>query len=240
MSSQTSASFVPWENPGYCHCCRSKTSFRAHGEWLRDMYLCNRCGSIPRQRNIQYVLDTFFPKWESRLVHESSPSTSYISQFAKQYTSSQYLPEAPEGSLVNGVRCENLEHLTFPDNSFDIFITQDVLEHVFRPELAIREIHRVLKPGGFHIFTTPKHRGLPASYPRARLNNDGVIDYIHPADYHGNPVGDGRALVTWDYGADFDSLVSTWAQTTLCAYSTVDAFRGINDQYNEVFVTLKA
>jgi hypothetical protein len=28
--------------------------------------------------------------------------------------------------------------------------------------------------------------------------------------YHGNPVGDGRALVTWDFGEDTLQLFSNW------------------------------
>lgn len=239
MSDQASASFVPWQNAGYCHCCRSKTNFKAYGEWLRDMYLCERCGSIPRQRNIQYVLDAFFPGWELKKIHESSPSADFIAKIAKGYTSSQYFEGVIEGTSHLGTRCENLERLTFPSESIDIFVTQDVLEHVFKPDVAVREVHRVLKKGGFHIFTTPKHRGLPKSYVRALMNEDGTINYVLPAEYHGNPVGDGRALVTWDYGSDLDTLLSHWALATVCSFSTVEPSLGIDDQYNEVFVIRK-
>jgi 2-polyprenyl-3-methyl-5-hydroxy-6-metoxy-1,4-benzoquinol methylase len=49
--------------------------------------------------------------------------------------------------------------MTFGTEQFDLFITQDVMEHVFRPRLAVKEIMRVLKTGGAHIFTAPKHKG---------------------------------------------------------------------------------
>ena len=50
--------------------------------------------------------------------------------------------------MVQGVRCENLEELTFPDESIDLHISQDVMEHVFQPKRAFAEIARTLRPGG--------------------------------------------------------------------------------------------
>ena len=43
--------------------------------------------------------------------------------------------------------------MTFENESFDLFITQDVFEHVMTPNKAFKEIERVLKPGGAHVFT---------------------------------------------------------------------------------------
>ena len=57
-----------------------------------------------------------------------------------------------------------------------MFVTQDVLEHVFHPDRAIAEIHRVLKPGGMHIFTAPKHRGLDVTIQRASIDEGGAIN----------------------------------------------------------------
>ena len=56
---------------------------------------------------------------------------------------------------------------------------------------------RVLKPGGAHVFTTPIHKGLAKSYPRATLIEGQVVN-LKEENYHGNPVGDGRSLVTLD------------------------------------------
>ncbi|MEO9872879.1 class I SAM-dependent methyltransferase [Ekhidna sp.] len=43
----------------------------------------------------------------------------------------------------------------FEDNSFDTIITFQVIEHVKEDQNFIKEIHRVLKPGGQALITTP-------------------------------------------------------------------------------------
>ena len=49
--------------------------------------------------------------------------------------------------------------LPFPNNSFDLVICSEVLEHLHEYNDAIKEIHRVLKPGGKF------YASVPASWP---------------------------------------------------------------------------
>jgi SAM-dependent methyltransferase len=225
-------------NKGFCHCCRESVCFERRGAWLRDEYLCTNCYSIPRQRHLNLILDRFFPGWEERIIHESSPGSRHISQYASHYSFSQFYEGIEPGSTHLDSRCENLEKLTFNDETFDIFITQDVMEHVFNPQIAFREIMRVVKRNGAHIFTAPKHRGISTSYPRATLEGGQVINFHEPV-YHGNPVGDGKALVTWDYGDDFEQLIYQWTRFPTTTYIHKDKGLGIDGEYLEVFVTRK-
>lgn len=225
-------------NEGYCHCCRSQTTFASSESWLRDHYRCQQCRSIPRQRNIQHVLDRYFPGWEALVIHESSPSNRFLSQYCRSYSASQFFSDTTRGETRNGVRCEDLEHLTYPDECFDVFITQDVFEHIFHPQRAAREITRVLKPGGVHVFTAPKHKGMRTSRPRAVLK-DGKTEHLLPEQYHGNPVGDGRSLVTWDYGDDFEHRLTEWSGCPTTTYVTRDVSLGLEGEYLEVFVSRK-
>ncbi len=225
-------------NDGYCPICMRDTVFVAEGAWLRDHYRCRRCRSIPRQRALVEVLSLFRPNWRALTLHESSPSLAFLAGQCPGYSASFLLDSVPRGGRQGGRRCEDLEQLTFADGSFDIFITQDVLEHVFRPERALAEISRVLKEGGLHVFTVPKHKSVLKSYPRARLTEGGV-EHLHAPQYHGNPISAEGSLVTWDYGADLDALLEAWAGYKTSCFVIRDRKVGIDGEYLEVFVTVK-
>jgi phosphatidylethanolamine/phosphatidyl-N-methylethanolamine N-methyltransferase len=49
---------------------------------------------------------------------------------------------------VEGLWVMDAEHLSFPDNSFDVVVAQHVITTCPNPEAALDELARVLKPGG--------------------------------------------------------------------------------------------
>lgn len=51
-----------------------------------------------------------------------------------------------------------IDTLNFPNEYFDYVTMLAVIEHIKNPELIIKEIYRVLKPGGKFILTTPKKK----------------------------------------------------------------------------------
>ncbi len=57
-------------------------------------------------------------------------------------------------SNINLIRGD-LANLSLKNDSVDMVISRSVLEHIKKPELVYREIHRVLRPGGHFIFLTP-------------------------------------------------------------------------------------
>lgn len=61
------------------------------------------------------------------------------------------------GIMLNNA---NIYTLPYPDNTFDAVILSEILEHIDRDVEGLREIYRVLKPGGVVAITVPN-----ANYP---------------------------------------------------------------------------
>jgi hypothetical protein len=228
-------------NSGYCPICEKNTAFIVKDTWLRDNYLCARCRSIPRVRHIMHVLQTQFPKLQELSIHESSPSGPSFVKFrdeCKEYVPTYFWPDVAPGLFKNGYRCENLENLTFPDASFDIVITQDVMEHVMNPIKAFSEIARTLKPGGAHIFTVPWYKSKP-TFVRARETDDGEIEFFAEKEYHGNPIDKSGALVVTEWGIDLPEFIFKHSGLVTTIYFTRDRQLGLTGEFIEVFVSRK-
>jgi SAM-dependent methyltransferase len=155
------------------------------------------------------------------------------------YIPTQFFPDIPLGTLHQGVRCENLEQQTFPDDEFDLVVTQDVMEHVFDPAAAYREIYRTLKPGGLHLHTTPIYKNRVETECRAKRKADGQIQYLAEPEYHGNPIDNNGSLVTFHYGYDLHQLIAEWTPFNVEIVRFHDRWHGIVAEFTEVIVCRK-
>lgn len=184
----------------------------------RENYLCCNCSANLRKRSIaKTVLDAMEVRDVRELVSSKQiniyETARYNVFYEKQlnrlgsYVVSEYFADKPLGTDVNGVRNENLESLTFPDDYFDVVITSDVLEHVANLDAAISEVKRVLKPGGYHVFTVPVDMQLTNT--RARVTADGnELTFLLPPVMHGDTIRDEGILAFRDFGADILSYMS--------------------------------
>lgn len=85
-------------------------------------------------------------------------------------------------------RIKLLEHdlnrpLPFPDDSFDVVTSLANLEHLQKPEQALREINRVLRPGGRLFLTTPSLYAKPVleflSFELGLISEQEILDHKH-------------------------------------------------------------
>jgi len=65
----------------------------------------------------------------------------------------------------------DIEHIPFPDNTFDVVVSLGVIEYLESDEQALREVWRVLRPGGRAVIAIPNGRS-----PLRRL--DGVVPRV--------------------------------------------------------------
>jgi SAM-dependent methyltransferase len=138
-----------------CNCCGGR--FRGFRTWTDDVAvpwpMCPRCGSLGRQRVDWLYLSerTDLLRAPTRLLHvapehcfqrvlRATPGISYLSA------------DYDSAAAMERMDITDIGH---PDASFDVVICNHVLEHVSDDLLAMREIFRVLRPGGWAMLQVP-------------------------------------------------------------------------------------
>ena len=207
----------PTVDAGRCAVCGRGTTFERREGPIRETCKCRECGASLRYRHQAAVLLALYGD-RCRSLAEAVEDGSFraldiyepglIGAFRSLlgtvpgYRQSYYWPDVAPGEVHDGVRCEDLQALTFADCAFDLLITSDVFEHVRNPWAAFREIFRVLRPGGRHVFTVPFQWPLPSTSVH-RVDTSGPDDvHLLPPAYHGSPVDPEGSLVYTDFGLD--------------------------------------
>jgi SAM-dependent methyltransferase len=185
---------------------------------------CSSCGAKLRARRIAEVILQTYPvgdppaparslaEWiqttEARRLQIAEINTieGLYEQLLElpNFESSNYHTRAQPGEIVEGIRSEDLTRLTYADSRFDLVLTSETLEHVPNLAVALREIHRVLAPGGRHVFTIPLLPGVDKTFTRTRVRPDGSLEHLAPRICH--PGGDIGYPVFTEFGADFTAV----------------------------------
>jgi len=119
-------------------------------------------------------------------------------------------PRVTENPFLDEGRVSDGSRIPYPDHSFDVVISDNVLEHLDEPLAVFREVSRVLRPGGRFLFKTPNAthympliaRCTPHAFHRAvnRLRGRNGDDTF-PTRYRANSP---RALRRLARGAGLD------------------------------------
>jgi len=121
----------------------------------------------------------------------------------------QFLCKSPNliyseyASKIDNIPSESLLGLSYQSNMFDIVITSETLEHVPDVDIALKEIYRVLKPGGIHVFSIPIVWDRPYTKVCAKIEN-GKLVHLFPPSFHGSKYeNQSDYLVFYEFGVDF-------------------------------------
>jgi ubiquinone/menaquinone biosynthesis C-methylase UbiE len=102
-------------------------------------------------------------------------------------------------------------NLPFEDNSFDIVFAHQTLQHVKDPVTVLKEMRRVVKPGGIVAARDADYRSF-SWYPEPKAIGDWAALYQKIAKANGGEPNAGKYLQSWAWEAGFPpkQVTLTW------------------------------
>ena len=164
--------------------------------------------SLERHRLLWLFLNTetdfFISKTKKKVLH-FAPEQAFYKRFRNQknldYTTTDLL------SPLADVKAD-ICNLPFDDNSYDIIFCNHVLEHIPDDTKAMKELFRVLKPGGMGVFQIPQDLSRATTFSDDTITDQkerskifGQYDHvrIYGLDYFDKLRSIGFTVVEEDY-----------------------------------------
>lgn len=225
--------FYRFPGKSYCICCERSIlgflPFRGLDSQLCSMikefqiigsdvmnFECPRCGSSDRERHLLAYFECMGLKdiFSSSKILHVAPELGLSGWIQRcepaEYVKGDLNPISDEFSRLD------LQDIVWEDAYFDVVIANHVLEHVNNDDLALREIVRVLKPGGVAIVQTPysdilehkfedsnvvdvnTRRLLYGQEDHLRLYGRDIFEKIESYGFKSKVVFHGKALAHYD------------------------------------------
>lgn len=150
-----------------CPICEHRFA-RFRDDWNRPNAICWRCGSHERHRALWLYLEGnpellsgtsellhFAPEWCLERRFRALPALRYVT--------ADLQPGAAELQI-------DITRIALGDASFGAILCSHVLEHVEDDAAAMRELHRVLAPGGWLIVMVPLDLAREQTYEDASVS----------------------------------------------------------------------
>ncbi|NPA68756.1 MAG: methyltransferase domain-containing protein [Chlorobi bacterium] len=140
-----------------------------YGNANKDNRLCPYCLSLERHRLLWLFLKekTSFFNDDLKVLH-IAPEQPFINKF-KKLSNIDYIT-ADLYSPVVDVKTD-IRDMVFNDNEFDFVICNHVLEHIDDEQKAMKEILRVMKPGGKAILQVPIDYSLDTTFEDPKITS---------------------------------------------------------------------
>lgn len=199
---------------GFCHLCGRHTDLTVNGgpdfgagyPNFREGLVC-QCGSKSRDRLLMlgsrdrlatarqvvfFGALSGWARWARRLYGDRILFCEYFGSDAS----------AGRNLEVEGltVQHEDMTQMSLPNDSSDLILHQDVLEHIPDYKLALKETLRVLRPGGQTIFTAPFFHALDETFVRAGFDQFGGLVHHAEPELHGDPLVPEGILAFYNFG----------------------------------------
>lgn len=171
-------------------------------ENTRDLHKAARCGEpsyiwrAGQERRLKMVLEAAGNQPEGIVLENGCGVGMYIDHLAPFFRevygleydyerAAQAHRQVAKRASNAYILCAAGEYLPFPDKTFNLILSHEVLEHVQDDHLAVKEMVRTLRPGGRIVIFVP-NRGYPFEthgvYWRGRYHfgNIPLVNYLPP------------------------------------------------------------
>lgn len=159
----------------------------------REDALCPRCLSLERHRMLWLWIERESDLMQRlpRLLH-IAPEVSLMKHFRRLYRSTEgYITADLESPLAD--MHFDVQDIPLADRSVDVVICNHLFEHVADDRLAMRELYRIMRHGGWGIMVVPEDRTREHTF-----EDDSITDAAERTRLFGQY--DHRRI----YGRDYD------------------------------------
>lgn len=235
---------------GSCLLCTANTRYRFVAEIIKKIIVIKLFNEDLDKMKLRYLLDKINLRGYSlkkileiirlkdfRIYEPSSfgPIYNTLKKHPKFIFSDYFpYPYLKSGQYVGNTRHEDLRSLSFGDNSIDLIITQDVFEHIKKPFLAFKEIYRVLKPNGLHIFTVPIYN-IKKTFCYFDDHGNPLTNKII---FHKDPLRREGAKVYTQFGLDIIDILNNFNFSSFILTSEINPKIGIFGEI-KVIISMK-
>lgn len=164
---------------------------------------CLRCGASAITQSLVEVLTRALGDLSHCDVYELSAAGTLVAWLrarAGTLHTSEFFDDVVPGAQRDGIVCQDVERLTFADACFDVCTCTEVFEHVADDAAGFREILRVLRPGGWFVFTVPLN--VNGRTQERTAWRDGRRVRLLPAEYHADRFRGAHVFCYRNYGVD--------------------------------------
>lgn len=187
-----------------CPCCQARLR-----RFVTDRRLCPACGSGPRHRLQWLYLEKEYGLFGHKDCILDIAPWRYFQRYCLKYTNLRYhsIDISSRWAMERG----DITAMPYREGSYQIILCSHVLEHIPNDEAAMREMYRVLVPGGIALIQVPLAGERTFEAPAARSTEDrerlyGRADHVR---IYGSDIGDrlggaGFEVKMVPYGAQYD------------------------------------
>jgi SAM-dependent methyltransferase len=201
---------------------------------LREGMRCIACGMNNRSR---FLLDALLESTNVSdtttvaLLEAFGPLHDSVARRFPALSCSEFFGRDKQPGEIVEFRDRQIAHqdatrLSYPDASFDLLCHNDVLEHIYDYRLALKEMRRVIRPGGSLVFGVPFFYDLDQTQLRGIERADGAITHLEEPEYHGDGVRSNGIYTFYHYGRDLPDAIRSAGFATLEFGFAYDVFFG--------------